>query len=238
MTANMIDSSKQTARLAGLLYLLLIPIGFFGMAYISGVLVEPDNIAATMENIVAAESLVRLSLVSAFLMNIIMITLVLVLYRLFSPAGKNSATFMVTFGLVGVGIGMLNEVNNFAVLTLSGAEAGTIFSAEQAQYLVGLFLDMRKYGLYIAHIFWGLWLLPLGYLLFKYGILAKIVGISLFIAGAGYVIDSLVLFLAPHHLIPITDYTFIGEVLVTLWLLFAGTNVEESPKPSLELARS
>lgn len=236
MTNQMSKPSTRTARLAGLLYLLLIPLGFFGMAYIPEVLVIPGDIATTMQNLVDSESLFRLSLASGFLMNLVMIALVLVLYQLFSPVSKPLATFMVVFGLLGVGIAMLNEVNSFAALMLSHLHAGAVFAVEQTQYLVELFLEMREFGVYIAGIFWGLWLLPLGYLLFRYDLLARIVGISLIIAGVGYVIDSFVLFLAPHYLVPISDYAFVGEVMFTLWLLFKGPNVEEQTQSTLTLA--
>ena len=237
MTSRMANPSKHAAKLAGLLYLILIPVGFFGVAYVPSLLVVPGDMATTMRNIVASESLFRLSMVSAFLMNIISIVIVLLLYRLFKPTGKNMATFMVVFLVIGVCISMLNEVNYFAALVLSSTDSVAVFTAEQTQYLVHLFLDMREYGSYIATIFWGLWLFPLGYLLLKSNsLLPKIIGVSLIIACIGYVIDSFVLFLVPHYLIPLADYTFIGEVLFTLWLLITGADIEAWKKPALEFA--
>ncbi|MHC4073208.1 MAG: DUF4386 domain-containing protein, partial [Planctomycetota bacterium] len=49
--------------------------------------------------------------------------------------------------------------------------------------LVMLFLDLHKHGIGIAQIFWGLWLLPLGYLVFKSGFLPRILGVLLIIGG-------------------------------------------------------
>ena len=234
MTNYMIKPSKHSARVAGFLYLILIPLGFFGMAYIPEMLEVPGDMASTVSNIVASESMFRLSMASGFLMNITMIALVLVLYKLLSPVGKNMATFMVVLGLVGVGISMLNEVNHFAALMLSGADTATLFTTKQAQYLVGLFLDVREYGAYIAGIFWGLWLFPLGYLIFKSNFIPKILGVLLIIAGVGYLVDSFALFLIPQYGITITDYTFIGEVTITLWLLIKGADVERWEKYAIE----
>ncbi len=234
MTNYMITTPKHIARLAGFLYLLLVPLGYFGLLYISEVLVAPGDMATTVSNIVASESLFRLSMVSALLMNVVSVALVLVLYKLLKPVSKNMATFMVVFLLLGAGIAMLNELNHFAALVLSDADIVATFTAEQSQYLVRLFLDMYEYGAYIAGIFWGLWLFPLGYLIFKSSFLPKILGILLIIAGVGYLIDSFALFLAPHYGISIVDYTFIGEITITLWLLIKGVNVQQWEKRTLE----
>lgn len=234
MNNHLINTAKQTARLAGFLYMLLIPIGFFGVAYVPTLIVN-GNIAATVSNIVASESLYRLSMASALLMNIVSVVLVLVLYKLLKPVGRNTAVYMVVFLLLGAGIAMLNEINHFAALVLSGIDTAAIFTAQQSQYFVGLFLDMHEFGSYIAAIFWGLWLFPLGYLIFKSNFIPKILGVLLVIAGVGYLVDSFVLFLIPHYGIPnITDYAFVGEVTITLWLLIKGVDVEQWKKLAME----
>ena len=98
----------------------------------------------------------------------------------------NTSVYMVVFLLLGAGISMLNEINHFAALALSGIDAAALFTVEQSQYFVRLFLDLHEYGSYIAAIFWGLWLFPLGYLIFKSNFLPKFLGVLLIIAGIGY----------------------------------------------------
>ena len=235
MTNHMINTPKHITRLAGFWYLTLIPIGFFGVLYVPSLVVSGD-MASTMNNIVASESMFRLSMVSAFIMNIVSIVIVLLLYKLFKPVDKNMGRYMVAFLLLGAGIAMLNEVNHFAALILSGVDTVAVFTVEQSQYLVRLFLDMHEYGSYIATIFWGLWLFPLGYLIVKSNFIPKILGILLIIAGVGYLIESFVLFLAPHYAIPFSNFTFIGEVLFPLWLLIKGVDVKQWNKRTLEFA--
>ena len=227
MNTQTIHPTNHTARLAGLLYLILIPVGFFGTVYVSDILVVSGDIATTIQNIVAAESEFRLSMASLFLMNIISIAKALLLYKLLKPLGKTIATFMAAFLLTAAAISMLNEVNYFVVLSLSLVNTDAVFAVEQMHYLVALFLDMREFGSYIAVIFWGLWLFPLGYLLLKAdSLLPKIIGVTLIIAGTGYVFDSFVFFLAPHFLIPVMSYTYFGETLFGFWLLIRGANIE------------
>jgi len=216
----MITTPNQIARLSGLLYLLLIPFGFFGMMYVPSQLLLPGDMATTINNIVDSQSMFRLSMASSFLMNVNVIALGLVLYKLLKPIDKNIASLMVVLVLFGACISMIGELNHFAVLFFSSSDTLTAFTAEQSQQLVRLFLDMREYGSFgIAGIFWGLWLFPLGYLVFKSNFIPKIFGILLIIAGTYYIIASFVLFLAPHYDVSFLEFTAYSELLFALWLL-------------------
>src|SRR5512141_1955773 len=96
-----------------------------------------------------------------------------------------------TFSGRPIPIGMLNELNHIAVLLLlSGANYLTPFTASQLRALVLLFHDLHTGGLNIAQVFWGLWLFPMGYLVFKSGFLPRILGVLLMIGCFGYVIQS------------------------------------------------
>ena len=228
---------QKTARIAGFLYMLLIPLGVFGMLYVPATLFVAGDVAATANNIMANETLYRLSIMSALLTQVVQIFVVLYLYRVLKPAGKNLATLMVIFILVAVPIAMLNELNQFAVLILlNGADQLTAFTADQINSLVGLFLELRHAGIFIAQIFWGLWLFPMGYLIFKSGFLPKIIGILLIVACFGYLIDSFLFFFMPNFGITFSEFTFLGELLITFWLLIKGVNVEAWEKRALESA--
>ena len=229
-------NTNKTARTAGFLYLLLAPLGFFGGEYIPSITV-PGNAVATVNNIMAHTSLFRLSILSALITPIITASVAFFLYKLFKSVNKNQATLMVIFTLAATPIAMLNELNHFAVLLLlNGTDYLKVFSVDQLYSQVMFFLDLGHYGAFIAAIFWGLWLLPMGYLVFKSGFLPRIIGILLIIAGFGYVIDSFALFLLPDLNIDISQFTFIGELLMLLWLLIKGVNIEQWEKRALESA--
>ena len=231
------NSPKKTARIAGFLYLIMFPLGLFGMMYVPSILIVPGDAATTANNIMASESLFRLSIVTALILQIINTLLVLVLYKLLKPVNKNHALLMVIFLLVGVPIAMLNQLNQFAaLLLLSGADYLAVFTADQLQALVPLFLDLHEHGVSIAGIFWGLWLFPMGYLVFKSSFLPRILGILLIIGCFGYLIESFTFFLLPNYEVTIALFTFWGEVLLPLWLLIKGVNVEQWEKRALESA--
>ena len=228
---------NKTARLAGILYLSIAFLAPFGEMFVRQSLIVPGDAATTASNIVASEGLFRLGFVSDLVVQIIHIFLVLALYRLLKPANKNHAWLMVTLGLVGVPIAMLNELNQVASLHLSsGADYLAAFAPDQLQALVPLFLDLHEQGVFIAQIFWGLWLFPLGYLVFRSGYIPRILGILVIVGGFGYLIDCLTIFLLPNLDLTISPFTFWGEVLLPLWFLIKGVNVEQWRKRVLESA--
>jgi uncharacterized membrane protein len=119
------------ARVAGFLYLVLLPLGVFGIMYGPAVLVVPEDATTTASNIIASETLFRLSIITNLILHIVSILLVLALYKLLKPVNKNHAVLMVIFLLVGIPIAMLNLLSQFAALQLLSSEHFlTVFTSE------------------------------------------------------------------------------------------------------------
>ncbi len=225
MTFGTHDSINRTAKLAGGLYLAIIPFAFFGFFYVPSALLVPGDAAATVRNIMASEWLFRSGTVSWLVSHIILIFLVLVLYRLFEPVNKDHAVLMVVLALLSVPIVFLNEVNHLAALQmLKSAKDGALIDS-QLQAQVMLFLYMRQSGVLVAQVFFGLWLVPLGVLVFRSGFMPRLLGVLVVIAAAGYLIDSITQLLFPGFA-TISQFTFIGELLFPLWLVIKGVNIE------------
>lgn len=224
------NSIHKTARAAGFLYLIVVPLGIFGL--LTSGLIVPGDAATTAKNIMASELLFRLGIVSDLLATTVLILVVLVLYQLLKPVNKNMALLMVIFVLAGAPIAMLNKLNQLAALQiLSGADYLKVFTADQLQALALLFLRLHDRGSNIAYIFWGLWLFPLGYLVFKSGFLPRILGVVLMLGCFGYLIDSFAIFLGSR--VGIGMFAALGQLLFILWLLIKGVNVEQWEKRAL-----
>jgi hypothetical protein len=230
------NSIKNIARIAGLLYLILSALSAFGLVYVPSVLIAPRDAATTVSNILANEWLFRLGIVSNLLAFTVNIFVVVFLYKLLKLVNEGVASLMVILILMGLAIGMLNELNQVAVLLFSSADYLTAFTADQLQALVLLSLDLYEHGFLISHIFFGLWLFPMGYLIFKSGFLPRFLGVLLIIAGFGYLVDFILFFLFPDVGVTVSEFTFVGEVLLLLWLLIRGVNVEQWERRALESA--
>ncbi len=226
MRAVTAGSPNRTARLAGALYLGLAPFSFFGIIYVPSVLIVPGDAAATASNIMASEGLFRTGILSHLIGQTIFIFLVLTLYTLLKPVHTGHARAMVVLALIGIPIAFLNELNHVAVLhMLNGIHDMTALTTAQLHTQMMLFLDLRASGIVIAQVFWGLWLLPLGYLIVRSGFLPKVLGILVIVGGLGYLIDSVILLRFPTVSVTIGQFTFVGELLLPLWLLVKGVNV-------------
>jgi hypothetical protein len=210
-------SIQRIAKITGALYLLMIPLGVMGLIYIPEVILVSDDIMATIANIKANEMLFRLGIVSALLVQLVQIALVLALYKLLSPVNTFYAKLMVIFALVAVPIAMLTEASFGVVLFL-------IHNAEQSPLLIDAFIYLHEYGVFIAQIFWGLWLFPMGYLIYKSNYIPKFIGVLLMIGCFGYFVDSFIFFLYPDFGIMFSAFLFIGEVVLPLWLVFKGVD--------------
>jgi hypothetical protein len=232
-----IHSPQKTARAAAFVFLIIFFLGMSTELLIRPGMIVPGDAAATVKNIAASEALFRFSLLSDLIRLVLLMCLPLVLYRLLKPVNKTIASLMVIFALVSVPIAMLNELNHFAVLLLSShADYVSAFKPDQLNSLVMFFLELRKYGTFIPQVL-SLWVLFLGYLVFKSGFLPRILGILLIISGLGYTLQAVGFFLFPDiDLMIFGLFTFIGEALFYLWLLVKGVNVEAWKKTVLVFA--
>ena len=233
MTVKESMNPNKTARIAGLLYLPPWVLSLVAMFLRQG-LVVPGDAATTASNIVASASLFRLSVVMDLIVQVVFVFLVLLLYKLLKPVNRNHALLMVILFLVSVPMAMLNMLGqSSALLLLNGADYLTAFTVDQLQALVSLVLDLHEQGVMIAYIFWGLWLFPLGYLVFKSGFLPRILGVLLMISCYGYLIDFTTFFLLPGFGVAVNMFTGWAELILCLWLLIKGLDVEEWQRRAL-----
>lgn len=224
------SSLKKTARLAGLLYLFLV-IGAYGIMYVPSQIMVQGNAAATTNNILAKEFLFRTGIVSNLISPIMFVLLVLVLYRLLKQVNEFHAKLMVAFVIVQVPIGFLIETFNITSLMILKGEVMNALEPIQKQDLAMLFLKIHGYGMTTLEIFWGLWLIPFGLLVYKSGFIPRAFGVLLILNGIGYVIESLTFLLFPGYHSLVSQYTmvsyFIGEPPIMLWLLIKGVKEPE-----------
>ena len=221
------NSTKKTARLAGLLYLVNAVTGFFGIIYVPGRLIVSGNATATAHNILGSERLFRLGIASELICAVEFVYLVWVLYRLLGGVNKTHASLMVILGLLLVPVMVLNTLSEIgALVLLQSADFQSAFDKRQLETMAMLFLDLHRYGYVVGWIF-GLFHFHFGVLVFRSGFLPRILGVLLVAACFGYVADSLTPFLLPGYAnlagriagIPLA----LGEPAIILWLLIMGT---------------
>jgi hypothetical protein len=212
----------------------------FSLIYVPSKLIVRGNAAATADNIMAHETMFRLSISADLISQVIFICLAIALYRLLSSVNKTWAALMVAFVLVSAAVGFLNTLNDIAaVILFRGSEFLTVFDKAQRDALGMLFIRLHTQGIFIDEIFWGLWLFPFGLLVFRSGFMPRFIGVWLMINCFGYVALSVIALFFPDYYQAAFRYSqpvLFGELVVMLWLLIKGAKVTQSPHPAPVLA--
>jgi hypothetical protein len=221
-------SIGNPGRFAGLLYVLTSIVGFFAMGYVPNKLIVYGNTAATVNNIAAHEMLFRFGIAGQLISQAAFIFVAFALYNLLAGVDRRQASLMVILIVVSVPIAFVNELNSLAALALvRGADFLSIVDKPQRDAFARLFLNLHGRGLVVAELFWGLWLFPLGLLVYRSRFLPRFLGIWLGLAGAAWVILSLVSVVLPQYQGKVYTYTqpaVFGEIVFMLWLLIKGGN--------------
>jgi hypothetical protein len=218
--------SKNLGRLAGLLYVIASIPGFFALAYVPNKLLVNGNATATANNIAAHEMLFRLGIAADLVGQAIFIFVALALYDLLKGINQRYAVFMLTLILVAIPIAFLNEVNSIAALVLvRGADFLSVFDTPQRDALARLFLNLRGGGFDVVGIFWGLWLFPLGLLVYRSGFLPRFLGVLLMVGTFAYLANSFTSLVLPQYEAGVSRWMSplqAVEVVFMLWLLIFG----------------
>lgn len=221
--------TNKAARIAGAVYLSMVLTAPFTLLYVPSKLIVRGNATATAENILAHETMFRLSIIGDLFTHVIFICLGIALYRLLSSVNKTWAIMMLAFVMVSAAVGFLDTLNNVAALILfRGADFLTVFDKQQLNALGYLFIRLHGQGIFMNELFWGLWLFPFGLLVFRSGFLPRFLGVWLMVNCFGYVALCVIALLFP----PYYDAAFkwaqpilFGELAILLWLLIKGAKV-------------
>lgn len=235
------NSTKRLARIAGLLYLVNGIASGFAFAYVLGKVYVPGNAATTAANVAANPGLVRAGVVADLFQGAEWIFLATALYLLLRHVHHSAARLMVVLVSVGAAIVCLNDVFQFeSVRIATDGSYATALGAAGSSALVLLLLELHHYGFLVAQIFFGLWLLPFGYLAYKSGMFPKALGVALIAGGACYLVGMLAVFLVPGSgekiNVFVTIPSAIAEISMVLYLLVFGVKTPKAVERKLAAA--
>jgi len=235
--ANLKDEASPQiyARIAGVLYLILILVGMFAEIFVRGKLIVAEDPTATANNIIASQLLWRIGIVADLIMHVCDIPIMLVIYLLLRPVNKNIAMLALLFNLIQTAVLVANKLNLVSALIQLGS-ADYLKSVQSYQLHAQMYLSLKLHdiGFGIGLVFFGFTCLINGYLIFRSDYLPKTIGVLIQIAGLCYLTNSFALLLAPKFsqiifpaiLVP----AFIGELSFCLWLIVKGVNLPKWKK--------
>lgn len=221
---------KRLARIAGLLYLVVLITGAPPELLVRAQLLVPGDLAATAANIRDAATLVRLAAMSDLVNIAAFLGVALVLYGLLKNVHAGAARAMLVFNAVSVAIMSLNTVNHIgAWLAATNSEFASAFGTESADALAAMFFELHSVGFSVAEIFFGLWLFPLGWMLWRSRAVPRPLAGLVMLGTVGYLANVTATFLSPgleSSLTPIlTTPSAIAETSLLIWLIAKGLNL-------------
>ena len=205
---------RTLARTAGIAYLLM-GLGAWAHLGVRAGIHVPGDAAATAQNLTADATVFRLALVADIAMATSFVVLGVLLFRLLRHVNWPAAGALVVFVTVGAGMILTNLLFHQAALLVA---TDTTYATLRSDDLVLFLLDLHQVGYTLAGIFFGLWLLPVGYLGYRSGLFPKLLSVLLFVAGGAWIVDTLAALLFPE--LPAVVHSILtAPTFAELWLL-------------------
>jgi hypothetical protein len=218
-------SPRPGARITGVVYLLYFLTAVFGEFLLKGIVVSGDA-AATANNIMAHRVLFRLGLATDLIATAFYIALTALFYGLFKPVNRWLSLLAAFFSLVGCAIQTFAGIFRLAPLVVLGdGQYLSVFKVEQLRTLAFMLFEFYGQGFAICLVFFGFFDLLIGYLILRSTFLPQILGVPMVLAGLGWLTflhPPLANYLSPYVLV----LGFAAELLLMLWLLVMGVNVQ------------
>ena len=213
----------RTARETGLAYLGLAVTGLLGFLLIRNQLFVADDPQATLANLTEHETLARFGIVLELGVVLTQALVAVWFFRLFRSVSSVAAGSIAAFGLVNAAAiltsaGLLAaalDVSTDASLAVDGGAAATV----QLLYVLSGHLWT------VGGIFFGLWLIPMGWLARRSGWMPAPLAWFLMVGGVGYVASAFLGYLLPGAEAAanlITVPATIGELWMVGYLLALG----------------
>jgi Domain of unknown function (DUF4386) len=219
-------SPRPSARITGIVYFLYFLTAVLGEFFLKGMVVDGDA-TATANNLLAHQSLFRLGLATGLIATACYIAVTALFYGLFKPVNRSLSLLAAFFGLVGCAVTAFGSLFQLAPLVaLGGAQYLAVFNVEQLRALALIFLQLNTQTANICLVLFGFYDLLIGYLIFRSVFLPRVLGVLMALAGLGWLT-----FLYPPLANSLSPYVlvlgFLAELLLMLWLLVKGVNVQQ-----------
>ncbi len=211
-------NANRLARTAGLLYLVIAVTSGSAQLFGASLIVSGDA-AATAAGIRDNAAMLRLAIAADLVGIAAFVGVAIALYFLFSRLGPMAAATLLACVVVSATIEAADLFNR----------VGALITATQPGYsdaLPMLFMQLYEQGYLVAQVFFGLWLIPLGYLVSRSGWLPRVFGPALALAGVLYLVALVPIYasatLTSDFSVPIAMPAGLIEIAFALWLAVFG----------------
>lgn len=184
-TANHAHEKRTTARLTGFWYLLIAVSGIVGFMILHPQLFISDDPVATLANLKGKQGLLHLRLVMELLIVTSQALAAVWFYKLFKPYNDGAAWALGAWGMVNAVVIMVSAIAMGAMISTASS---TGVDEQQKLTVVFALGQIVSHAWGVGGIFFGLWLMPMGYIVIKYQCMPLWLGRVLILGGIGYIL--------------------------------------------------
>jgi hypothetical protein len=220
---------NRMARIAGGFYL-----AYFAASVLALLLgqIGPGSPTQVYEAITSNLASFRLGLVVALISGFLFLVAAWGLYVLLRPVNRDLALLFLVLNAIGVAVqaaAFLSLVT--AMVPGDAADHLQAYTPGQLEGLAYLSINTYKLGWVTSQLFFGTWLFPLGYLVYKSGFLPRALGVLLFLDGFAVGIWFFQALLLPDY--PAIRYpglavSFVAEIGLAVWLVVKGVHAVDA----------
>jgi hypothetical protein len=227
MTKTFAESSPRlTARMAGVFQLLEGFAATYPQVVILDKLVVSGNATVTAANILRHEPLYLFGFALIACGVVFHIVWAFLLYELLRPVSRSISLLALLVILVGCAIQSISGLMYLApLLILEAGGSLSAFTTDQLQALAYVFVRLNNYAFDLYMVFFGVWCVMVGSLIFRSTFMPRVLGLLLMISGLGWM-----MYLSPWFAISIFPFiaaaSALGEMPLELWLLVKGVNAQ------------
>ena len=227
--ASNLGTTNAMARITGGFYL-----AFFVASVLAMVLgsIGPGSPTQVYEALATDLNLFRLGLVVALVSGLLFVVAAWGLYVILRPVNRDLALLFLVLNAIGVAVQAASLLSLVSAMVPGDAadHLGT-YSSGQLEGLAFLAINTYRLGWVTAQLFFGAWLFPLGYLVYKSGFLPRALGVLLILDGFAVAIWFTQALLLPDY--PAIRYpglvvSFVAEIGLAVWLVVKGVRVPDS----------
>ncbi len=203
-----------TARLTGIWYLILAISGMLGFLIFQPKIFIPNNTEQTITNLINLESTARIRLILEFVIIISQALSAIWFYKLFKPINEWGAFTLAIWGTMNAAIILVSAIAMSSAIDIANA---VTTSMQGKTDMIQLLSQIMANAWGVGSLFFGLWLIPMGYIIVTSKRMPVWLGRTLIIGGLGYLISAFVKYLGINN--PLFDLLVIPATIGEFWII-------------------
>jgi hypothetical protein len=179
----------KTARLAGVWYLILAISGVFGFMIFHPQIFVTNDPLKTLNNLINLAFISRIRILFELFIIVSQALAAVYFYKLFSHINRWAASTLAMWGTVNSVVIMVSAIS---MVSASEIANSSFLTFQEKAILTQLLVKIITNSWVVGGLFFGLWLIPMGYIVISSGRMPIWLGRILIVGGIGYLLQTFI----------------------------------------------